>query len=268
MEEATATEVSARGSAAGNRKIMPGAEPFVLDADGEVGCLLVHGFSSTPYDLRGLGKFLRERGIASAAPLLAGHGTHHRDLADACLADWLDSIREAYARIAHKKIVYAVGISFAGNMLLHLTQELRFDGLVLIGTPLYFRHMNRYYFSYRLLRLFGVKYQKKWYRSKLPAEVVRTRPNYDYLPLQCTSEVMKTVEWSRAALPSVRCPILIVQAQNDHVVDKRTEVSFRETASGPVDFYDAGNVYHVPLVVGGKEKVFAAIADFIQKNAR
>src|SRR5947209_8437141 len=40
--------------------LMPGGEPFLYEA-GEVGCLLVHGFTSTPFEMRGLGRYLAER---------------------------------------------------------------------------------------------------------------------------------------------------------------------------------------------------------------
>src|SRR5687768_16151489 len=69
----------AHHSAHGVRPIMPGAEPFIYRA-GEVGCLMVHGFTSSPFEMRGLGRHLAERGITAAAPLLAGHGTSPEDL--------------------------------------------------------------------------------------------------------------------------------------------------------------------------------------------
>ena len=59
--------------------IMPGAEPFLYEA-GETGCLLVHGFTSSPSEMRGLGRYLADRGITANAGLLPGHGTSPADL--------------------------------------------------------------------------------------------------------------------------------------------------------------------------------------------
>jgi carboxylesterase len=41
--------------------IIKGAEPFRFDAPGDVACLLVHGFTGTPGEVRDLGQFLSQR---------------------------------------------------------------------------------------------------------------------------------------------------------------------------------------------------------------
>ena len=40
---------------------MPGAEPFYFKGTA-AGCLLLHGFTATPQELRGLGEHLAARG--------------------------------------------------------------------------------------------------------------------------------------------------------------------------------------------------------------
>ena len=44
-----------------NRLIIERAEPFYFPG-GPVGCVLVHGFTGTPFEMRGLGEFLNARG--------------------------------------------------------------------------------------------------------------------------------------------------------------------------------------------------------------
>ncbi|TSC63380.1 MAG: hypothetical protein G01um1014106_509 [Parcubacteria group bacterium Gr01-1014_106] len=57
----------------GSNGLLPGAEPFSL-GEGPVGCLLVHGFTSTPYDLRACAEHLAAHGIAefNEAAMLLG----------------------------------------------------------------------------------------------------------------------------------------------------------------------------------------------------
>ena len=125
-------------------RLLLGAEPFSLPG-GPLGCLLIHGFTSTPYDVRSCGEFLAERGIAAEGVLLAGHGTTPEDLARTRLPEWLDSIREAHARLrARVPTVYALGISLAANFLVYLAQELSFSGLILVGMPLHLKHRRSY----------------------------------------------------------------------------------------------------------------------------
>ena len=55
--------------------IIPGSEPFYLPG-GSTGCLLLHGFSATPEEMRPLGEFLASKGYSVIGVRLAGHATH------------------------------------------------------------------------------------------------------------------------------------------------------------------------------------------------
>ena len=73
---------------------MAGAEPFFYRA-GDVGCLLVHGFTSSPFEMQGLGRYLADRGVTASSPLLAGHGTSPHDLHHTTWRDWYASVSNA-----------------------------------------------------------------------------------------------------------------------------------------------------------------------------
>jgi carboxylesterase len=60
--------------------VLPGAEPFAFPG-GDVGVLLLHGFTGSPQGLRPWGEALREAGFTVRCPRLPGHGTDWRDLA-------------------------------------------------------------------------------------------------------------------------------------------------------------------------------------------
>lgn len=244
---------------------LPGAEPFSL-GDGPVGCLLVHGFTSTPHDVRACGEYLAARGIATEGVLLAGHGTRPEDLARTQLADWLRSIREGYARLASRcPNVFALGISLSGNFLLALAPYTPFAGLILVGTPLRFRYQHAYWSFYRLLRLLGQEYQKKWYLQHLDPDIRIHRPTYDRFPLRCAPDCLAAIHWSRAALHAVTCPVLVLQSTTDHAVDERTTEDFRSglvATNLTVRWFS--DRYHVLLIDHGADEVFGVVADFIR----
>lgn len=252
----------------GTNGLLPGAEPFSL-GEGPLGCLLVHGFTSTPYDLRACGEYLAAQGIASEGILLAGHGTRPEDLARTHLADWLDSIRAGYARLAERcDQVFGLGISLSGNFLLTLAPRLPFSGLILIGTPLKFRHERAYRAAYRVLRVVGKQYQKKWYVDHLDAAIRAQRPTYDRFPLACAPDCLTAIEWSKWTLSDVRSPVLILQSTTDHAVDKDTVAAFRSgLASRDVTVEWFPNRYHVLVIDHGAEKVFQTITKFVQTRA-
>ena len=54
--------------------IMPGAGAYWFEGN-EVGCLILHGFTGTPQNVRPLADYLARRGLAVSVPRIAGHGT-------------------------------------------------------------------------------------------------------------------------------------------------------------------------------------------------
>lgn len=250
----------------GEKDLLPGAEPFFFPADGaRVGCLLVHGFTSTPYDVRALGAYLAEHGIAAHGMLLAGHGTTPADLATTRLPDWLNSIRVAHAELRkHCSTVFVLGISLAGNFLVTLAQELPSEGLILIGIPLRIRGERSYRALYYTMRAVGKRYQRKWYQRSLDADIRRERPNYPAIPLVCLRDAARAIEMSRHLLPAVRCPVLAIQSTTDHAVDKESMDQLQEgVGSADVSIQWFPDRYHVVLVDHGKEEVFERIHAFI-----
>lgn len=249
--------------------LLAGAEPF-SHLGARTGVLLVHGFTSTPYDLRACGDYLHAHGLAVEAPLLAGHGTAPEDLAQTRLGDWLGSIQAATHRLRSRcDRVFALGISLSGNFLLSLAPDLRYDGLILVGTPLRFRYERGYRAAYRVLRALGVEYQRKWYHDALAEEIRRRRPTYRHFPLACAPDCLRAVERSRQQLALVQCPVLILQSTRDHAVDARTVSELAASLrSEDITVRWYADRYHVLVVDRGAEDVFADIAAFIETRAR
>src|SRR4051812_28032023 len=83
---------------------LPGAESFFLPG-GPTGVLLLHGFTSSPAEVRPLGDFLAAQGYTVYSPLLAGHGTAPEDLRGTTWRDWVASAEagEEVLRDAHCK---------------------------------------------------------------------------------------------------------------------------------------------------------------------
>ncbi|MDO8512801.1 MAG: alpha/beta fold hydrolase [bacterium] len=250
------------------KQLIPGAEPFYLKTDGKVACLLVHGFTSTAYDVRACGEYLTAHGIATKGVLVAGHGTSPRDLAKTNLDDWLNSIRTAYQELKKDyPIVYVLGISLGGNFLATLAQELNFAGIIFIGVPLKFKHEKSYKALYYAYRALGINYQRKWYQKSLDPQIRKVRPNYKSIPLISAPDVLKVIEMSRTALPGINCPVLAVQSTTDHAVDDET-ISTLQNSINTKDFQVmwVENRYHVVLIDHGKEEVFERINKFISEH--
>ena len=64
-----------------------GAEPFFFRR-GPQACLLIHGFTGTPYDMLRLGRYLADQGYTVMGPRLAHHATHPNDMKRSHWHDW------------------------------------------------------------------------------------------------------------------------------------------------------------------------------------
>jgi carboxylesterase len=58
---------------------MPSAEPFFIPG-GKIGCLLVHGFTGTPKEMRMLADSLVQEKYTILTPRLTGHATSLEDM--------------------------------------------------------------------------------------------------------------------------------------------------------------------------------------------
>ncbi len=99
-------------------EIIPNNEPFLLNG-GSTGCLLLHGFSSMPEEMRPMGDYLAAHGFTVLGARLAGHGTRPEDLERTRWTDWLGDVEDGLAVLAKtcdKRVL--VGQSLGGMIAL------------------------------------------------------------------------------------------------------------------------------------------------------
>ena len=65
-------------------------QPFAFDR-GPIGCVLLHGFTAAPKEMRALGEYLAARDYTVRGVRYAGHGTSPEDLARTTWRDWVAS---------------------------------------------------------------------------------------------------------------------------------------------------------------------------------
>ncbi len=101
----------------------PDPSPFEL-AGGDVGILLIHGFTASPTQMRLVGEVLHQQGLTVVAPLLPGHGTTIADLGQQRWQHWTQHIDAALMDLKSRcKTVFVAGISLGSLLALHLAAE-------------------------------------------------------------------------------------------------------------------------------------------------
>ncbi|NLA05166.1 MAG: alpha/beta fold hydrolase, partial [Firmicutes bacterium] len=103
--------------------IIPGAEPFAFPG-GEVGCLLVHGFTGNPSSMRPMGEYLAAQGFTVVGPRLKGHGTRVDDMLDNRYQEWIASAEAGLEEIRKQCVtVFVAGLSMGATLSLHLAHS-------------------------------------------------------------------------------------------------------------------------------------------------
>src|SRR4029450_3115001 len=84
--------------------------PFELGR-GEDACLLLHGFTGSPWDVRPLGERLAARGLYVRAIRLPGHGSTPLPSAQASHRDWEQAAEDALLSLSTSRHVFVAGLS-------------------------------------------------------------------------------------------------------------------------------------------------------------
>ena len=205
---------------------MKGAEPFLIEKNSKIGVLMIHGFTSTPYQYREIGDYLSSKGITVYAPLIAGHGTSPDDLMKTGPEDWKNSVRKAYLELKKKseKIV-VLGNSFGGNLAFWLAGRGKedIDGIISLGTPISLKYQ-----WFLLLRIYSYGWLKKYYKKpkhiyKIDYTDMMDEITYPVIPLKSLRDFFRFIKKETPLdIKKIKVPIMVMQANIDPVTTSRS----------------------------------------------
>ena len=180
-----------------------------------MGCLLVHGYTDSPFTLQAVGNSLARAGHTVRCDLLPGHGTDPAELNRLAWRAWWESVLHAHDALAREcKQVFVVGLSFGGTLALHLAQHRPLAGLVTLAAMLGSVDPRPYYAGW-------LKHVLAYVPKGAGPDVscpLTDYVGYDTIPVGGVEQVMQLIGHVRDDLAQVRCPILVVHGQHDHTV--------------------------------------------------
>ncbi len=203
--------------------ILPGAQPFFLDG-GMRACLLIHGFTASPFEMRYIGEKLNQAGYTVSAPRLPGHGTSVKDLDQTGWADWYREVVsnfESLAEIYPK--VFVVGMSAGGTLALYLLSHgVNAAGSALLSAPVRF-HSPLIRKSFALLSMIpGLRLipaaRKKSGPDIRDQEMKGKLVTYSHGPVRAGLQFIRFMGMTEKRLGYVTAPLIVMQSRNDHVV--------------------------------------------------
>ena len=194
---------------------IPGAEPSLLRA-GPASCILLHGFTANPEEMRFLADDLHSRGYTVLNVRLAGHGSHPSDLKCTRWTDWLLSVEDGL-QLLHglSGQTVLIGQSMGGMVALAAAAQYRVAGVVTLSTQ-YFGYPPAQVLMARLMGALGMTARKQVQEHpKLGQRREEGYPAYARYPVGIIVEVAKLQRAMQSCLPQVRVPALVVQSHQD-----------------------------------------------------
>lgn len=203
--------------------MMQGAEPFEFGS-GKSAILFLHGWTSTPRELRFFAEKCASNGFYCKGILLKGHGTQLSDLAPTRYQDYLLQSESALLELCEKfKSVYICGLSMGGLLALDLAAQHRdkVHGLVLLAPFLKpwgktFGLPNAWLIG--RVPLFGNISKSKGGPIKDPT-TAKDHLSYPAMPALAMVSIIRAGRKVTQVLPQIHCPTLVLHAQADTTSD-------------------------------------------------
>jgi carboxylesterase len=247
---------------------MNGAEPFLFPG-GPIGCLLIHGFTGTPKEMRWCGEYLAAQGHTVLGIRLFAHATQQADMIRARWTDWLADVEDGYHMLRGScQKVFVIGLSMGGILSLLLASRRELAGVVILSTPHHLPSDPRIRFvkPLSLVKPTMPKSPPAWFDQ----EAYQEHLSYPSDPTRAFAELRDMLEAMRKGLPNIQAPALLVYSKDDPVVtpeEGHMELIFQSLASQEKQSLWIEKSGHVVTRDAQRQQVFEAIGNFVNRLA-
>jgi carboxylesterase len=243
--------------------VLPGAEAWSAPG-GPAGALVIHGFTGCPQSMRGLAEAFASAGFTVELPRLPGHGTTVEDMATTGWADWSGAVEAAYRDLAGRcERVVAAGLSMGGTLAAWVgAHHPELAGLVLINAAVGMADDD--------LRK-GLEDMLSQGIELMPgvagdiADPDADELGYDQVPVRSLLSLGEAMLDLEGRLADIRCPVLILNSPQDHVVPPGASDRLAGSVSGPVERVTLEHSFHVATLDHDKEVIERAAVDFARR---
>lgn len=244
------------------------ALPFFWEGRNNVFCLLVHGFTGSPSDMRVLGEYLRDKGFGVSGLLLPGHGTTPEEMEKTSWPDWYRAVEAGYLSLKKdypEAVVVPIGLSMGGILCLHLASRYKEPAVVSLSAPVFLSDRKAYLAPY--LKYFYRFHYKPAAYEHWKKEVEEGQFYYRKTPVKALSSMLELIQTVKGELRNISNPVLIMQSRDDRTVAAKSAAYLYEhlgsTDKRLIWLEKSG---HVITLGQEREQVFSAVEDFIRET--
>ncbi|MEV2279382.1 alpha/beta fold hydrolase [Nocardiopsis sp. NPDC049922] len=250
--------------------LLPGAEPY-SHRGSEVGVLLCHGFTGSPYSMRPWAERLAAAGYSVEVPLLPGHGTRWQDMNLTTSDDWYAAVERALLDLASRcEEVFVMGLSMGGALTLRLAQEHPHlvRGAVVVNPSLVVEDVRL-----PLVAPFrGLAARIMPSTPGLTSDVAKPgerEGGYTRTPTAAAATLPKLWRAVQEGMSGLRAPILAYRSPQDHVVGPRSlRMLARRAVNTSLTIHLLHDSYHVATLDHDADVIFDGSLAFVREQRR
>ncbi len=245
---------------------IPGAEPFYVQG-GKTGCLLIHGFTGTPKEMRMLAESLAMENYTILAPRLFAHASDPEHMNRAKWEDWVLTVEDGLNLLrgcTDQQVI--MGLSMGGVLALLTAAKFAVAGVVTFSAPgrMPFPERTRWLpIAQHFVRRIP-KGTPDWHN----VEAQKDHIDYPFYPTRSIIQLKKLIAEMQKELPGVTSPALLVQSRLDRGIpsDSLDQIFSKISSPDKTAFY-VENSGHVVIREPDRELIFLEVKKFLRRVA-
>lgn len=248
--------------------IIPTAEPFYFPGN-RIGCLLMHGFTGAPKEMRPMGEYLHARGYSVLGVRLFGHATRIEDMDRAHWQDWVASVEDGWHMLKTScDQVFVMGLSMGGVLSLYFGARFPVAGIVAMSAPYAIPVTGIWRALLPLGKVLSAvfphrpKGEEVWFNP----EVAEGHICYQGDPVRAGLQLRDLLVEMQAGLGDITAPALLIHSRDDLAVPPaHMQLIYDDLGCADKQMVWVENASHPITVDGDRQYVFEQAAQFVQR---
>lgn len=224
-----------------------------------IGCLLIHGFTGSPEELRPLAEYLHEHTDWQIhTPTLPGHG-EGESMSTSTWRLWLEFIEKEYLLLQDRCTeIYVIGFSMGGMIAAYLASKYSVSKLVLLSAAVFCLHPKMMIQEVKEAFMEPLKGQKS------SSTMERYKYKIKQTPLRAVYHFRRLVWHVKPRLRHITSPILIVQGEKDMLVQPRSATYiYQHVHSSIKELFYLGESKHIVCHDCEQKQLFEKVENFL-----
>lgn len=223
-----------------------------------IGCLLLHGFTGSPFEVEPLAEYLKKYDWKFSIPTLPGHGSTKEDMKNVTWKDWVQKAEEELKRLlAECSVVYVIGFSMGGMIAAYLSTKYPVAKLVLLNACVFYINPGQIFQNM-------AEAIKSNFKSDSKGLLRRYMQKSCSTPIRAVVHFRRLIKVLKPEINRVTAPTLIIQGECDDLVEPRSaHYLYQQIQSTRKEIHFMPQSKHIICHDCEKEQVFEKVEQFL-----